>query len=395
MGHIGAHPHRVEVIPETAPGAASPGRSVTDVAVARYALRTFNLDARHRVLLPITAPGWSRAAHKVWQAGTCSAHCDEGSLHAAPADDCGCGIHGATDLRSLLLDYPHLAARIIAVIAAEGVTIVGAEGLRTAGGRVVAYWCHPSSELNLAREIFAEQCPDAVSFTDCDAMIAAYGLRMTPLAEAASVEEASPRSVDVAARLGLAGSVVDGFTRLVAVPILLAVLAMIAALTGAMLTRQGDITHVTPTLLTADLFIAVHNLVAAIISSALPGYVFGYSAVVFVLTLVQRLLDIVGCGPRDWTNLSSFVHRGVHHAARSGLRLSIFLLVYSVFAGFPFSAVPVTATLVAAIVYVCTTASFLSWVSHIAAGFSRRAADIVCCLDRSREAATPRIDTPV
>ena len=141
-----------------------------DIEVARYALRTFHIDAHARALVPVVM----KHDRHAWDGGVCVASCHRG--HTPPADGCRCGVYGATSLCSLLEQYPRLAANIVAVIAAEGSTIIGNSGLRTQAARVVAYWCRPSRQLDKARAVLAEQCPSATPYDECGAMLAAYHL---------------------------------------------------------------------------------------------------------------------------------------------------------------------------------------------------------------------------
>lgn len=140
-----------------------------DIEVARYALRTFRIDPRARALIPVVIDD-----PRAWENGVCVARCHRD--HSPPANGCRCGVYGATSLGSLFAQYPLLASHIVAVIAAEGATIIGSSGLRTQAARVVAYWCGPSPGLAKARAVLAEQCPDAQAYNDCVAMLARYHL---------------------------------------------------------------------------------------------------------------------------------------------------------------------------------------------------------------------------
>jgi hypothetical protein len=142
-----------------------------DLEVGRYGLRTFRVDRNARVLLPVL-----REDRDAWAGGVCVARCARGHSHSPPAEDCGCGIYAATSLGSLLGQYPRQASNVVAVIAAEGPTIIGSSGLRTSAARIVAYWCHPSPRLGTARAVFARHCPDAKAYDDCEGLLAAYHL---------------------------------------------------------------------------------------------------------------------------------------------------------------------------------------------------------------------------
>jgi hypothetical protein len=92
--------------------------------------------------------------------------------HEAPAEKCHCGIYGTLNLAHLMSQYPHDAANIVTVIAAEGNTILGSRGLRTAYARVVGYWS-PVPEI---RSIAERQFYDARFFEDIDEMLAHFEL---------------------------------------------------------------------------------------------------------------------------------------------------------------------------------------------------------------------------
>jgi hypothetical protein len=353
--------------------------------VARYALRTFALDGYNRQLLPVReqTPSWRK--HSVWRGGECMAYCELGRLHAAPADDCDCGIYGATNLGSLLMDYPHLASRIVAVIAAQGATIIGTEGLRTAAARVVAYWCKPTPQPDLAREIFAEQCPHAVAFTDCDAMLATYGLRITPPGpELTSSDVDRPELAgaggDASAPIcghvsrGPVRTAVDAVTACywpVFAPVLLASLLIQAEVHVAGMAAVSAGSRMW--FAVAGVLSSVRELVTALILCASPVFVFGTSAAVFVLSLG---LEIRWCdGRRDWSNWPAVIQRSARAAARFGLRVAIFALAYALFAGLPFSATLATTALMAWIVDGYTTNPLIDLLPCAAARLATSIAD--------------------
>lgn len=154
-----------------------------DIEVGRYAARTFTVDRGRGVLMPASIAAHLDSSgvdsHTVWQGGVCLARCAHGYDHAAPDGDCSCGIYGATTLASLRSQFPDLAAWIVAVIAAEGPTIIGSAGLRTSAARVVAWWCHPGPVFDDARTVLAQQCTHAEGFDDLAAMLANYNIPAT------------------------------------------------------------------------------------------------------------------------------------------------------------------------------------------------------------------------
>lgn len=90
--------------------------------------------------------------------------------HQAPHEDCHCGIYAAHTLRTLKEQFA--AARdIVAVVAAEGQTIIGSKGFRTQRARVVAYWCSESVSATASTQ-FAQ----AQRYSTISSMLDDYGL---------------------------------------------------------------------------------------------------------------------------------------------------------------------------------------------------------------------------
>ncbi|EIU51611.1 MULTISPECIES: hypothetical protein [Mycobacteriaceae] len=165
-------------------GQSAPASDETsDIEVGRYAVRTFSIDRRRGTLVPVSIASHLDSigvdSRAVWEDGVCVARCAHGHNHPAPSDDCSCGIYGATSLASLHSQFPDLVASIVAVIAAEGPTIIGNAGLRTSAARVVAYWCHPGPAFDAARTVLAQQCIHAQHFDVLTAMLAAYNIPAT------------------------------------------------------------------------------------------------------------------------------------------------------------------------------------------------------------------------
>jgi hypothetical protein len=144
-----------------------------DLEVGRFALRTFAVkDGKLASII-------HGAGH--WENGACVAQCIATAIadepHEAPSPGCRCGIYGTLSLAALFSQYREFACRIIAVIAAEGVTYIGSVGLRTAAARVVAYWCAEADNRQPTEaDVCAEQCPGARRFYDVDVMARLYGL---------------------------------------------------------------------------------------------------------------------------------------------------------------------------------------------------------------------------
>ena len=142
-----------------------------DIEVGRYALRTFRLWG-HRLdsLFHDTS----------WNEGKAIASCffpvtlmDSSLDHKeVPEERCRCGLYGTLTLDQLVEEYPFRAGQSIAVFAAEGTTYIGSKGLRTAAGRVVAYWTRPNDIY--ADNVYRDVCPDAIKFDDVHVMLKAY-----------------------------------------------------------------------------------------------------------------------------------------------------------------------------------------------------------------------------
>lgn len=148
---------------------------IVDLEVARYALRTFHLLAGGAVLSSISVNG-----RVFWDTGTCEAECIhlDGAFkkysHSAPHPGCTCGIYGCLSLEALARQYPVPTQRIVAVIAAEGSTILGSIGLRTQRARVVAFWGWDE----LVRAVARKQFVGAREYRDMYPMLTTYQLPM-------------------------------------------------------------------------------------------------------------------------------------------------------------------------------------------------------------------------
>lgn len=147
-----------------------------DIEVGRYALRTFR---------PLHDGLYSLYFPQRWDNGTTVARCYVGydgsddsaaqrySYHGdVPHEHCRCGVYGTLSLDQVAMEYYPMSARLIAVIAAEGVSYVGTKGLRTSAARIVAYWHHPD-DLSVERSC-QRSCPDAVSYSDIHEMLKDY-----------------------------------------------------------------------------------------------------------------------------------------------------------------------------------------------------------------------------
>lgn len=154
---------------------------LVDIEVARYAIRTFEIRRYSGEVWSVSqGPGH-------WKDGVCKAECLvsrpvydwQGMMtdfrmrsHPAPQLGCSCGAYGALSLESLRSQYATLASRVIAVMAAEGSTVIGPRGLRTAYARIVAWWS-PFRDTDTKR-VCAPNFPDAKRFMLLDNMLRAY-----------------------------------------------------------------------------------------------------------------------------------------------------------------------------------------------------------------------------
>lgn len=157
---------------------------MSDIEVARYALRTFRVTPDYGLGSVATDGG-------NWHNGTCTAWCtaypsDHIEIfeilhrrcgyhppgHHPPEKDCSCGIYGSLSLDHLVRQYYRQCADIVAVIAAEGATIIGPRGLRTEHARVVAYWTRYRDISRLAKRQFGS----AERFWRINPMLSKYGI---------------------------------------------------------------------------------------------------------------------------------------------------------------------------------------------------------------------------
>lgn len=157
-----------------------------DIEVARYGLRTFRVN---------TKATWeprglrSLAKHTYWDNGVMEAKClgrdplaflwrEVDDPHVVPVKDCSCGVYATVSLDSLMHQYPAQALKEgVAVIAAEGPTIIGDMGMRTSAARIVAYWCPNKKK----RKVYEETCgPEVRHFRKMSDMLEAYGLPPCP-----------------------------------------------------------------------------------------------------------------------------------------------------------------------------------------------------------------------
>lgn len=147
------------------------------IEVDVYGLRTFRVEARTGRLLPVSVYNHVRSGD-VWDNGTCVAECIHIPGHAAPVEECSCGIYSFNNLDTLRSQYGQ-ARDLVAVVALEGTVIEGEHGSRAQAARVVAVW-------TLRPEWYSQTIKNlgVPVFDDLDVMVAAYpGLRHTPAAE--------------------------------------------------------------------------------------------------------------------------------------------------------------------------------------------------------------------
>lgn len=166
---------------------------MSDIEIGRYGLRTFRLSGKglHSLYKPTTWHGGKAIAGCLSMGGTLgplvatfssvrdwnSGIPFEGG-HAAPADSCTCGLYSCTTLQSLVRQYgEELKGSGVAVVAAEGNTIVGEQGMRTAAARIVAYWTWPTKRwwsFDWAAHYYRKHVPTAIHYTDMAKMLSDY-----------------------------------------------------------------------------------------------------------------------------------------------------------------------------------------------------------------------------
>ena len=169
---------------------------VPDIEVGRHALRTFQFRDGLASLYQLTK----------WDKGQAIAECRRqpgyvytwssteplklyGACPEPPGDRCDCGLYGTLTIKQLLREYSAYARHGIAVIAAEGATVIGTKGLKTAAARVVAWWAPVPGDgeayslmvTDWAERIFAHEVPEATRYATVDELLEAY--RFDPMDE--------------------------------------------------------------------------------------------------------------------------------------------------------------------------------------------------------------------
>ena len=149
-----------------------------DIEIGRYAIRTFDLNFGD-IRSVSGNPGH-------WVDGVCKAECttlhhiwddllgifvNKTAIHPAPDPDCACGVYGALSLEGLQRQYRSFAEDVVAVMAAEGTTIIGNRGLRTECARIVAYWSRRN-----CRKVCREGFPDAKRYRFLRNMLLDYNI---------------------------------------------------------------------------------------------------------------------------------------------------------------------------------------------------------------------------
>lgn len=157
---------------------------MSDIEVGRHALRTFRTDE-----------GTLKSLYRkhTWTDGKAIAEClrestglrlqlwggeevsaDPPPCENSPNEECLCGLYGTLTLEQLIREYG--ASTItggVAVIAAEGPTIIGSKGLRTSAARIVAYWLGVQGNDG----VYARHAPEAKRYTDMTKMLADHNLQ--------------------------------------------------------------------------------------------------------------------------------------------------------------------------------------------------------------------------
>jgi hypothetical protein len=142
--------------------------------VGRKGLRTFAVE-KGRLKSPMSPGGPS-----YWDNGIAVAECrrwrdedDRENCTESPNENCRCGLYAMHTLDELFKQYGQWARQCVAVIACQGTTYIGTKGLKTASAQIIAYWTHEQAKVHL--QVFRQQCPEAVGFTDIQEMLKTYG----------------------------------------------------------------------------------------------------------------------------------------------------------------------------------------------------------------------------
>lgn len=138
-----------------------PAPTTTEIEVGRHALRSFKYK-----------DGKLMSLYKdfSWDGGVAVATCLAlNPCGECPGFDCNCGLFGSVTMDHLMSTYKEHAAKGIAVIAAEGMTLIGDTGLRTSAARIVAYWADADYQQH-----FTTNCPDAKGYDQLNCMLADY-----------------------------------------------------------------------------------------------------------------------------------------------------------------------------------------------------------------------------
>lgn len=178
------------------PDVAAEIAEIGDVSIEAgwYALRSFSLKTEQATqeVADVLGGWWDDGTCKYWGSGsygrwpdwadgTCTAVCRKSSYqapqHPPPAEGCTCGIYASLSYADLIKQFRQDAQRIVCVINAEGSTIIGTRGLKTAHARIVAYWTVPSI---LERTVAKMQFKGAKQFDEPLSMIEHYQIALLP-----------------------------------------------------------------------------------------------------------------------------------------------------------------------------------------------------------------------
>lgn len=170
-----------------------------DLEVGRHGLRTFSvvpssiLSVEIRSMFGIEQTDKDKEkflgpvfvnSSREWITGTCVARCYAAQgytpscdvswgNHLPPSEKCKCGIYATLSLNHLQEQYPEQTSNVVAIVAAEGQTIIGTKGFRTARATVVAYWCDDS-----VRDMCKKQFQEAQEYGDVLEMVKDFNLEV-------------------------------------------------------------------------------------------------------------------------------------------------------------------------------------------------------------------------
>jgi hypothetical protein len=172
--------------------------AIPDIEIGRKALRTFQISRMTKTAHSPTPYTFvpndysyqlkSLYGNHTWDGGKAIATCRRGEYGNAkgsaqpcespPGEDCRCGLYGTLTIDQLIKEYGNAIRSngCIAVFTAEGDTVIGSAGLRTAAARIVGYWVSTENGgYHNAEQAFKEQCPEAKKCDTIAELLSEFG----------------------------------------------------------------------------------------------------------------------------------------------------------------------------------------------------------------------------